>query len=101
MVIFLTIIFIFLLSVQYFALTRERKYLKKRVGNSLYLYKVAYNSGVSKNFKIMCKNYIDSGHLYHIEDIKKLIFNYPCDVSKYDKNIISRLELEGVDYLEF
>jgi hypothetical protein len=49
----------------------------------------------------MCRNYIDSEHLYHVEDIKELIFNYPCDISEYDKNIVSKLILEGVDYLEF
>ena len=101
MVVFIIIISILLLIIQYYALTAQKRHFIKTINSHKGIYKVAYVPNFSHNFKIMCKDYIDSEYLYSLESIKELIENNNYVILESDLKVFNELVEQGINYVEF
>ena len=104
MIILITIIFGFLLIVQYYALSRNRNYFIKTVREDSehgYVYKVMYNPPFSRDFKYFCRDNIDSEYIYNLHDIKKQISKRCFNISDKDRELLYKLINLQIDYIEW
>lgn len=104
MIIFVTIIFIFLLTVQHYALSRDRNYFIKTVkedSKNGYVYKVIYSPPFSREFKSFCRNNIDSEYIYNLYDVKEQISRNCFNISNEDRELLDRLINLQIDYIEW
>ena len=104
MIIFITSIFIFLLIVQYYALSRNRNYFIKTVKENSengYIYKVMYNPPFSRDFKYFCIDNIDSEYIYNVYDIKEQISKKCFNISNKDRELLYKLINLQIDYIEW
>ena len=104
MIIFMAFIFVFLLIVQYYALSRNRNYFIKTVkedSKNGYVYKVMYNPPFSRDFKYFCRDNIDSEYIYNLHDIKKQISKRCFNISDKDRELLYKLINLQIDYIEW
>ena len=104
MIIFMAFIFVFLLIVQYYALSRNRNYFIKTVREDSehgYVYKVMYNPPFSRDFKYFCRDNIDSEYIYNLHDIKKQISKRCFNISDKDRELLYKLINLQIDYIEW
>ena len=104
MIIFMAFIFVFLLIVQYYALSRNRNYFIKTVkedSKNGYVYKVIYNPPFSRDFKYFCRDNIDSEYIYNLHDIKKQISKRCFNISDKDRELLYKLINLQIDYIEW
>ena len=101
MVVFIIILSVGLLIVQYYTLTAQKRHFIKTINSHKGIYKVAHIPNFSHNFKIMCRDYIDSEYLYSLESIKELIENNNYEISESDLKVFNELVEQDINYIEF
>lgn len=104
MIILIATIFVFLLIVQYYALSRNRHYFIKTLKNKYeqgYVYKVMFNPQFSREFKSFCRDHIDSEYIYNVYDVKEQISKNCFNISNEDSDLLDKLINLQIDYIEW